>query len=486
MTSGSTSARAAGLDMKNSDMTTPAATSAASANPTTDWSAPLADRPVVGAFSVPGSKSLTNRYLVLAALADDDSLLRAPLRSRDTLLMAQALRSVGVQVEDVPGDSPEGDDWHVTPAPFRGPAQVDCGLAGTVMRFLPPVAALADGPVAFDGDEHARNRPMGPVLQALADLGVRIDDDGRRALPFTVHGTGAVTGGRVEVDASTSSQFVSALLLSGARFDEGVTIVHTGATLPSIPHIDMTVEVLRDAGVVIEVGDDVDADGRGSYAWSVEPSDIRALDVMVEPDLSNAAPFLAAAAVTGGEVFMADWPTFTTQPGDHIRGVLERIGCKVTLDRDGLRVRGPESGRLRGIDVDLTEASELTPVVVALCALADGGSRIRGVAHIRGHETDRLAALSREFTAIGAQVHETEDGLVITPVPREVLHGGLFHTYDDHRMAMAAAVVGLVVDGIVVENVGTTAKTLPHFDRRWEALLDGTSAAHEPALQRTV
>ena len=429
--------------------------------PTTGWPAPVADQPVVGTLTVPGSKSLTNRYLVLAALADDESLLRAPLRSRDTELMAQALRAMGVEVHDVPGDSPEGDDWHVIPHPLRGPAQVDCGLAGTVMRFLPPLAALADGPISFDGDEQARSRPMAPVLDALRQLNVHVDDGGASALPFTVDGHGTVAGGRVTVDASASSQFVSALLLAGARFERGLTIQHAGDKLPSLPHIDMTVEVLRDAGVIIE--DDPEA----GY-WQVEPSEIRSLDVMVEQDLSNAAPFLAAAAVTGGEVFMPDWPTFTTQPGDRMREILERMGCEVELDREGLRVRGPQ--RLTGLDLDLTNEAELTPVVTALMALADGPSRIRGVAHIRGHETDRLAALSTELNALGGDVTETEDGLLIHP--RE-LTGGTFRTYADHRMAMAAAVLGLVVPRLSIENVETTAKTLPGFATRWDAFVTG-------------
>lgn len=428
---------------------------------TTGWPAPVADRPVVGTFTVPGSKSLTNRYLVLAALADDESLLRAPLRSRDTLLMAQALRDMGVEVNDVPGDSPEGDDWHVVPHALRGPASIDCGLAGTVMRFLPALAALGTGSFAFDGDEHARTRPMAPVLDAVRQLGVTVDTYGSETLPFTVYGDGSLAGGRVRVDASASSQFVSALLLIGARCRGGLTIEHDGATLPSLPHIEMTVEVLRDAGVIVE--DDPTA-GR----WQVEPSDIRSLDVMVEPDLSNAAPFLAAAAVTGGEVFMADWPSFTTQPGDRMRDILEQMGCEVTLDRDGLRVRGPE--RLHGIDIDLSNEAELTPVVAAMMTLASSPSRIRGVAHIRGHETDRLAALRTEFNALGGNVEETEDGLIITP---QRLTGGLFRTYADHRMAMAAAVIGLVVPMIAIENVETTSKTLPSFADRWSALANG-------------
>lgn len=428
---------------------------------TTDWPAPSVGRPVAGAFSVPGSKSLTNRYLVLAALADDESLLRAPLRSRDTLLMADALRAMGVEIHDVESDSEHDADWHVVPQPLRGPAQVDCGLAGTVMRFLPPLAALADGPVAFDGDEHARNRPMGPVLEALTQLGIDISDDGRRALPFTVHGTGRVAGGAVTVDASSSSQFVSALLLAGARFENGISITHRGGTLPSIPHIDMTVEVLRDAGVVIE-------EDSAAGTWHVEPSEIRSLDVQVEPDLSNAAPFLAAAAVTGGEVTMPHWPSYTTQPGDRIRDVLTQMGCEVECTREGLRVKGPQT--LQGIDIDLSNEAELTPVVAALCLLATTPSRIRGVAHIRGHETDRLAALTTEFTRLGGDVVETEDGLVITPRP---LHGELFRTYADHRMAMAAAVIGLVVPGIIIENIETTSKTLPNFAQRWSTLVNG-------------
>lgn len=428
---------------------------------TTGWPAPASVQPVVGTFTVPGSKSLTNRYLVLAALADDESLLRAPLRSRDTLLMAQALRSMGVEVTDIEGESPEGDDWLVVPHELRGPAQIDCGLAGTVMRFLPPLAAIANGSVAFDGDEHARTRPMAPVLDALRQLGVKVDDQGRNALPFTVHGNGQLDGGRVTVDASASSQFVSALLLAGARFKHGLTVQHAGASLPSLPHINMTVEVLRDAGVIIE-------DDPETGTWHVEPSAIRSLDVTVEPDLSNAAPFLAAGAVTGGDIFMPNWPTFTTQPGDRMREILELMGATVTLDRDGLRVAGPE--RLRGIDLDLSDEAELTPVVAAMMLLADGESRIRGVAHIRGHETDRLAALRTEFNELGGDVQETQDGLIITP--RE-LHGGLFRTYADHRMAMAAAIVGLRVPGVRIENVETTAKTLPGFAERWSAFVGG-------------
>ncbi|MFC5999590.1 3-phosphoshikimate 1-carboxyvinyltransferase [Quadrisphaera sp. GCM10027208] len=421
------------------------------------WPAPTPDRPVDATVTLPGSKSLTNRYLVIAALAAQPSRLRAPLRSRDTLLMAGALRALGAGIEDVPGASPFGEDWLVTPAPLHG-GSVDCGLAGTVMRFLPPVAALATGDVRFDGDPRARERPMSAVLEALRALGVRVSDDGRGALPFTVHGTGAVTGGEVAIDATDSSQFVSGLLLAAARFERGLTVRHTGAPIPSRPHVSMTVEALRDVGVVV---DDLEPD-----TWRVEPGEIGGLDVQVEPDLSNATPFLAAAAVTGGRVTVPGWPQWTTQAGDAIRDLLDSMGAEVTLERDGLTVRG--TGELYGVDADLHDAGELTPTVAALAALADTPSRLSGVAHLRGHETDRLAALAREITGLGGDVTETADGLVIRPAP---LHAGVFHTYGDHRLATAGAVIGLRVPGVQVEDVGTTAKTLPDFPGMWSRML---------------
>jgi 3-phosphoshikimate 1-carboxyvinyltransferase len=422
--------------------------------PSPDWPAPAASGPLDARVVLPGSKSLTNRYLVLAALATDVSLLRAPLRSRDTELMARALRTLGTDVEDV-GDG----DWLVTPGPLVGGGEVDCGLAGNVMRFVPPLAGLADGPVRFDGDPEARRRPMAPVLAALRALGVRVDDEGAAGLPFTVHGAGRVRGGEVTIDASASSQFVSGLLLSGARYDEGLTVRHDGTAVPSLPHIEMTVETLRDAGVVVD-----DAE---PHTWRVEPGEVGALDVQVEPDLSNAAQFLAAALVTAGRVHVPGWPQYTTQGGDHIRDVLDMMGADVTLDRHGLTVTG--SGGILPVDVDLHDSSELTPVVAALCALADGPSVIRGVAHIRGHETDRLAALHAELTALGAEVTETEDGLRIVPRP---LHAGRVRTYADHRMVMAAAVLALAVPGIVVEDPGTVAKTMPEFTTLWARMLD--------------
>jgi 3-phosphoshikimate 1-carboxyvinyltransferase len=412
---------------------------------------------------VPGSKSLTNRALVIAALADGPSTITGALRARDSELMGGALVALGTQIEGLDADGPV----HVVPQPLAGPAHVDCGLAGTVMRFVPPVASLAKGDVRFDGDPRARVRPMDAVIQALEDLGVEIDDDARRTLPFTVKGTGSVRGGAVDIDASASSQFVSALLLSGPRFDDGITVRHRGSAIPSMPHIDMSVALLVEHGVVV----DVDAVDPTSATWTVHPGTIRALDRQVEPDLSNAAPFLAAAIVTGGSVTVPGWPASTAQPGDSLRELVAMLGGVSELGTDGLTVRG--GGAIEGIDADLHDVGELTPVLAAVCALASSPSRLRGIAHLRGHETDRLDALAREITALGGDVAQTDDGLTITPKP---LHGGRFETYDDHRMATAGAVLGLVVPGVEVVDVATTAKTLPDFVSMWDAMLGVPSA----------
>ncbi len=447
------------------------ATGTLEADPDGDWEAPSAHGPLDATVVLPGSKSLTNRYLVLAALASDRSRLRAPLRSRDTLLMADALRSLGVRIDDVPteGDATPGavDDWLVTPPEtLRGGGRVDCGLAGTVMRFLPAVAVLADGPVLLDGDPQARVRPMGPVVDALRALGADIDD-AEGHLPITVHGRGGLAGGDVTMDASMSSQFVSSLLLAGARYDEGVTVHHEGKPVPSEPHILMTVETLRDAGAIV--------DDSEPNTWRVEPSEINALDVSVEPDLSNAGPFVAAALVAGGTVRVPGWPQHTTQAGDMLREILDSMGADVRLDRTGLTVSGGDE--LAGLDIDLHDAAELTPTVAALAALASSPTWIRGVAHIRGHETDRLAALTSELGALGSRVTETEDGLRIAPA---ALHGGRFRTYHDHRMATAGAIIGLRVPGVRVEDIGTTRKTLPDFVGLWQGMLAGAASVVLP------
>lgn len=428
------------------------------------WNAPVAAGPVDADVTVPGSKSLTNRALVLAALADGPSRLVGTLRSRDTDLMIGALQALGTRIEGPSGPLGPGDtDLVITPGELRG-ADVECGLAGTVMRFVPSVAALATGRSTFDGDPAARVRPQATVLDALRALGAAITGG---SLPFTVDGTGSLRGGRVEMDASASSQFVSGLLLSAARFDEGAELVHVGASpVPSGPHIEMTLEMLRESGVAV--------DQPTPSSWRVAPGAIAAVDRVVEPDLSNATPFLAAAAVTGGTVRVPHWPAATTQPGDAIRGILRDMGASVTLeDADGtghgtLVVVGPE--RLSPVDLDLSAIGELTPTVAALCALADGPSRLTGIAHLRGHETDRLAALAAELGAVGCGVTELDDGLEITPAP---LHGAPWRAYADHRMATAGAIIGLVAPGVGVDDVESTSKTMPGFTAMWADMLAG-------------
>lgn len=455
------------------------------------WPAPLAPGPMSWRQRVPGSKSMTNRALVLAALAESPSRIVGALRSRDTDLMMAALAGlgVGIEVED-------HGSVVVTPGPLHA-ADIDCGLAGTVMRFLPAVAALGRGAIRFDGDPQARVRPMAALLDALRSAGVRVDGS---ALPFTVHGAGSVPGGTIDVDASGSSQFVSGLLLAGARFDDGLVLRHRGETLPSQPHIDMTVAMLAEAGVAVEY-----SRGASAPTWRVPAGRIAGRRWEIEPDLSNAAPFLAAAAVAGGTVSVADWPYSTTQPGADIRDILEQMGCTVAFEqptediaaaaapapREGsrgphsaeraeLRVTGPVGG-LGGIDISMAACGELVPTVAALAAVAAHGgarSRITGVAHLRGHETDRLRALTAEITALGGRCRELPDGLVIEPAP---LHGGLWHSYADHRMATAGAIIGLAVPGVLVDDIDTTTKTLPGFAGMWAAMLDG---AERPGKHR--
>jgi 3-phosphoshikimate 1-carboxyvinyltransferase len=426
------------------------------------WATPRRSAPVDAVVRLPGSKSITARALVLAALADGPSRLVRPLRARDTDLMAAGLRALGVAIDD------DGEGWRVVPAPLRGPAAVDVGLAGTVLRFLPPVAALARGQVAFDGDPRVRERPNAGLLAALRALGVEVDDGGRGRAPFTVHGAGGVTGGAITVDATESSQIVSGLLLAAARFDEGVDLALAGG-VPSMPHVEMTVTTLREHGV------DVAATPRG---WRVRPGTIAALDRVIEPDLSNAAPFLAAALVTGGRVTVRDWPEVTTQPGAQLDRLLTAMGAEVTRTDDGLRVTG--GAGIRPLVADLGEVGELTPVLAALCALADGPSRLTGIGHLRGHETDRLQALDEVLTAVGATVEQLPDGLVIEPGPGRPAR---LDSYADHRMVHAGAVLGLAIEGVEVADPGAVSKTLPDFVERWAGLL-GEPIGAEPRMPR--
>lgn len=444
------------------------------------WPAPSANAPLAATLSLPGSKSVTNRALILAALAESPSTLHRPLYSRDSTLMIGALRSLGVGVDQQP------ESISISPRAMQGPATIDVGNAGTVMRFLPPVAALAQGEISFDGDPRSHERPLKPVIAALEELGIEIDHGRRYSLPLTIHGKGQIKGGSIDIDASQSSQFLSSLLLVAPRMQEGLTITHVGPTLPSLPHITMTIAMLRERGVKIE--------SLGENIWRVHPGPILGLRTLIEPDLSNAAPFMGAALIAGGSVTIKDWPKITTQPGDQLREIFQAMGGVITrgapielatknsknnknsaskngnsknnAPSDDLTITG--TGRIHGIDIDLHDVGELAPSIAAVALLADSPSHLRGIGHLRLHETDRLDAIAREFNALGGNVIAHQDSLEIIPAP---LHGGTFHTYEDHRLATAAAMIGLQIPDISVENIETTSKTFPDFPGLWSAML---------------
>jgi 3-phosphoshikimate 1-carboxyvinyltransferase len=427
------------------------------------WPAPLRGRNAVSArVVIPGSKSVTNRALILAAQANSPSLLKRPLISRDTELMVAGLKAMGVGITDQPvGNDPA---WKITPSKLQGPTKVDVGNAGTVMRFLPPLSALAQGDISFDGDPRSYERPLAPVIAALEELGIEIEHDGRYSLPLVVKGKGIIPGGALKIDASASSQFLSALLLIAPSTSDGITATHKGGALPSMPHIDMTVQMLRDFGATVSVD-------KTAQSWRVESGALHGVDLVIEPDLSNAAPFLSIAMVCGGSITIADWPKQTTQPGDQLREILTQMGAQVSFSAEGLTLTGGES--IHGIDIDLHDVGELTPAIAALAALADSPSHLRGIGHLRLHETDRLSALTREINSLGGNVIEDETSLRITPAGAfgKGLHGGTFHTYEDHRLATAGAVIGLLIADVEIENVATTRKTLPDFPGLWQSLI---------------
>ncbi|MER7798661.1 3-phosphoshikimate 1-carboxyvinyltransferase [Microbacterium sp. NPDC096154] len=434
--------------------------------PQGEYAAPAADGPLDAALTIPGSKSLTNRELILAALAEGPSRLLSPLQSDDSRRMVEGLEALGVRVETVRGEGPFGPDLRVHPAtPFAGGATVDCGQAGTVMRFLAPLAGFASGDVLVTAHENALHRPMAEMIRALRDVGVDIDDGGHWSLPFTVRGHGHVRGGEITIDASASSQFVSGLLLAAPRFDVGLRLRHVGSRLPSVPHIDMTVEALARRGVHVERP----APGE----WIVPAGPLRAKDIAIEPDLSNAAPFLAAAMVAGGHVTVAGWPPHSTQPGAQLVDILQLMGARVSRRGGALTVA---AGRgIHGIDLDLSAVSELTPTLVGLAVFADSPTTFHGIGHIRGHETDRIAALVGNVKALGGSAEELPDGIRITPpaVTGSPLTGGTWQAHHDHRMATTGALIGLRVPGVVVDDIGTTGKTLPQFTQLWDEMLGG-------------
>ncbi len=418
-----------------------------------NWSAPSAKRPIHSTVSIPGSKSATNRAFVLAALGDSISKIHKPLLARDTELMLQALEKLGCTITRT------NELIEITPMKrVHQDLAIDVGLAGTVMRFVPPLAALTAGVVHFDGDQRARNRPMKTLIDSLKALKISVDDESSGSLPFSIISDGNVQGGEITIDASESSQFISALLLAGAKFSNGLTIKHVGNKLPSLPHIEMTIDMLNEVGVKVSSIE--------KNSWKINPTVIKSKDWLIEPDLSNAGPFIAAAMVTKGEVTIKDWPQNTTQAGNAWIEILTKMGAQVSLTEKGLTVS--QSGDIKGIEFDLSDVGELTPVLVSIAVLANSNSSLTGIAHLRGHETDRLAALVENIKTIGGDAEETTDGLIIRP---RKLHGGLWKSFDDHRMATAGAVIGLVVEGILVDDIKTTSKTLPDFENMWTSLV---------------
>ena len=418
-----------------------------------NWSAPSAKRPIHSTVSIPGSKSATNRAFVLAALGDSISKIHKPLLARDTELMLQALEKLGCTI------TRSNEIIEITPMKrVHQDLAIDVGLAGTVMRFVPPLAALTAGVVHFDGDQRARNRPMKTLIDSLKALKISVDDESSESLPFSIVSDGNVQGGEITIDASESSQFISALLLAGAKFSNGLTIKHVGNKLPSLPHIEMTIDMLNQVGVKVSSIE--------KNSWKIDPTVIKSKDWLIEPDLSNAGPFIAAAMVTKGEMTITDWPQNTTQAGNAWIEILTKMGAQVVLTEKGLTVS--QSGDIKGIDFDLSDVGELTPVLVSIAVLAKSNSSLTGISHLRGHETDRLAALVENIKAIGGDAEETSDGLIIRP---RKLHGGLWKSFDDHRMATAGAVIGLVVEGILVDDIKTTSKTLPDFENMWTSLV---------------
>ena len=474
----------------------PGTTPASSGRSAEPWRAPVATGALEAVVELPGSKSLSARALLLAAVADAQTTLSGLLRSRDTELMLAALSVLGARFEDL---DETGTRLRVTPAPLPlrvqagpdGVGRIDVGLAGTVMRFVPVLAALADTPVVFDGDEAARRRPMAPLLDALSTLGAEVTHLGEPGfLPVRI-GPGddallRARNTRVTVDGSASSQFVSALLLLGALLPGGLELTPTGP-VPSLTHVAMTVATLRERGIAVD--EPAPGAGDGERTWRIHPGRPRGGQVAIELDLSNAGPFLAAALVAGGRVSVPHWPAATTQAGDAWRELLPRLGGEATLADGALEARG--TGRLTGIHADLSDVGELAPTVAALATLAGAQghtSSLTGIAHLRGHETDRLAALATQIRLLGGDAEESDDGLIIRPAP---LHGAALRSYADHRMATFAAIIGLSVDGVSLDDVECTSKTLPGFESLWTAMLAtaagerGTGPAPESRLEPT-
>lgn len=395
------------------------------------WNAPSSTGPLDAKVILPGSKSETARALILKSRCAGDLKIHGALKARDTELMAAALQP--------------------------GVTQVDCGLAGTVMRFVPALFAFRPQTAVFDGDESARTRPLAPLLDSLAALGATVDYLGEPGfLPFRLTGSTGPFPAEVKLDSALSSQFLSAMLLAVPA----PLAIHLTGAIPSLPHVEMTAQMLRNQGVEVT--------NRSPRTWHVGGQPVNASPIHIQPDLSNAGPFLAAALICGGSVEVLDWPEATMQAGDAWRWILPHFGAQVERTDTGLRVTH-DGSPWHGTDLNLGDVGELAPTVAALATLATTPSRLRGIGHLRGHETDRLEALATEINRAGASADITSDGLRITPGK---LHAADFHSYEDHRMATFAACLSLSLGGSRIADIETTAKTLPDFTDRWKAMLD--------------
>ena len=468
------------------------------------WRCPTPSEPIDATVSLPGSKSLSARALLAAALADAPSQIEGLLESRDTALMRAALETLGarfsrcgsaLQVTPLPAAkapagpaSPKTDSAAPEASQVQKPAGlppdnsipvIDCGLAGTVMRFVPPLALALGTSLTFTGDQAALARPMEPLTDALAALGASFDWHGQRGrLPFTIHGAGLNPQEhlQVQVDGSKSSQFVSALLYLGAALQLGgkaqSLTVSAKQPLVSIPHLQMSVASLRQCGVQVQAPQDYRAE-QLSWCVSGRPRGGRSV---IEPDLSNAGPFIAAPLVSaaGGQVRILHWPTHTTQVGANWVDILKLFGAQVQLDQGALL---SSSGALRGIERDASAEGELVPTMAALALVAASQgqpSKIWGIGHLRGHETDRLAAIAAQARKLGGNVDEGQDYLVFHPC---TLHPAHLEAYADHRMATFAAIMGLNLPGISLDDVSATAKTMPTFTQLWDAMLKSAGEA---------
>lgn len=413
--------------------------------------------PVEAEVTLPGSKSYTNRALVLAALADGVSTLRAALFSEDTAVMAESLRRLGISVAE---DSEaltftvEGKGG-IIPADR---AELFVGNSGTTARFLTAMLALGQGEYLLDGVPRMRQRPIQPLLDALRQLGVDAASvTGSGCPPVRVRASG-LAGGKVRLPGNLSSQYLSALLMVGPCTRLGLEIEIQG-DLVSKPYVDLTVQAMQAFGAAV---------GCEGYRRFVVPGGqrYRARDYTVEPDASAASYFFALAAATGGRVRVRNLGARSAQGDVRFVDVLERMGCRVLREPDSITVQGPPS--LRGIEVDMNAISDTVQTLAAIAPLASGPVVIRNVAHIRHKETDRIHALATELRRLGVVVDEFPDGLAIYP---SLVRPGTVQTYDDHRMAMSFAVLGCRVPGITIENPGCVAKTFPDFFQRLAAAL---------------